>query len=971
MNEQTLFAEALERTDPQDRAAFLDQACHGDPTLRARIERLLAQHEHAGDFLECAPPAPGPTVDEPVTEQPGTVLAGRYKLLEQIGEGGMGAVWMAQQTEPVKRVVAVKLIKAGMDSRQVLARFEAERQALALMDHPHIAKVLDGGVAADGRPFFVMELVKGAPITRYCDEHRLTPPQRFQLFVPVCQAIQHAHQKGIIHRDIKPSNVLIALYDDTPVPKVIDFGVAKATGQQLTEQTLHTGFGAVVGTVEYMSPEQAGFNQLDVDTRSDIYSLGVLLYELLTGSPPFTRKELEKAGVMEMLRVIREKEPSKPSTKLSTADGLPTLAANRGTEPAKLTKLVRGELDWIVMKALEKDRSRRYETANGFAMALQRYLADEPVLACPPSAGYRLRKFVRRNKGPVVASALVGLALAVGMIGTILGVMRAKSESAEKEQARLQAVENEGTARAAADAERQAKEAETAERKQAEAVVDLLASVFRGLDPKEEVDDLKGQLLRRLDEAATRLDEEYAGQPRVRARLRNALGSTHTGLGEYGKAVALLEQALEECRSYHGPVHPNTLRAIANLGTAYRLAGRPDKALPLIQEALEKTRAQVGPDHPDTLTGMSNLALGYRAAGDLRKALGVWDEALKKRRAQVGADHPDTLSLMHNLAEGYLEDGQHRIALGLHEEVLRRRQERLGPHHKDTLRSMNGLAGAYETTGQRRKAILLWEETLDKTKTKFGPDHPETLAVMHNLAKAYQNAGELHKVMPLLEQALERARGKLGPNHPGTLRTLNLMGAAHVGAGHPEKAVPLLEEALAQWKARFGPDHPEALKNMNALAATYFHLGQPDKMVALLEAALPLQQAKRGPNHPETLTTMDNLSVAYSEVARTDKALSLNTQALALRAAKYGPDHEATLASKTNLASLYQERGELDKALPLFEEVLAKQEKLRGPSHPLTMFSMVGLASAYQDAKRFADAVADEAAGRSCHVCLL
>src|SRR5262245_46516275 len=397
MNEQTLFAEALERTDPHERAAFLDQACQGDAVLRERLERLLAQHQHAGGFIESPALAPAPTMDAPATERSGSVI-GPYKLVEQIGEGGMGTVWMAQQTEPVKRLVAVKVIKPGMDSRQVIARFEAERQALALMDHPNIARVLDGGTNDTGRPYFVMDLVKGVPITKYCDDHRLTPRQRLELFVPVCQAIQHAHQKGIIHRDLKPSNVLVALYDGWPVPKVIDFGVAKAAGQSLTEKTMVTGFGAIVGTLEYMSPEQAEVNQLDIDTRSDIYSLGVLLYELLTGSPPFCKKELEKGGMLETLRMIREKEPTKPSAKLSTSEGLSTLAANRGMEPAKLTRLVRGELDWIVMKALEKDRSRRYETAVSLANDIQRYLNDERVLACPPSTGYVLRKFVRRNK---------------------------------------------------------------------------------------------------------------------------------------------------------------------------------------------------------------------------------------------------------------------------------------------------------------------------------------------------------------------------------------------------------------------------------------------------------------------------------------------------------------------------------------------------------------------------------------------
>jgi serine/threonine protein kinase len=406
---------------------------------------LLTAHRKADSFLEHPAGPLGGTVDQPPppdfrateapgAEGPGVLLAGRYKLVEVLGEGGMGTVWMSQQTEPVKRLVAVKLIKVGMNSKQVLARFEAERQALALMDHPNIAKVLDAGATATGRPYFVMELVKGTPLTKYCDERRLTPKRRLELFVPVCQAIQHAHQKGIIHRDIKPSNVLVALYDGKPVPKVIDFGIAKATGQQLTDHTLVTGFGAVIGTLEYMSPEQAEQNQLDIDTRSDIYSLGVLLYELLTGTTPLERKRLKEAAILELLRVIREEEPPRPCTRLSESkDAFPSISAQRQTEPAKLTRLVRGELDWIVMKALEKDRNRRYETANGFAMDVQRYLADEPVQACPPSAWYRLRKFAQRNKGPVLAASLVFLVLMVGIIGTTLGLLQAEA-SAEEER---------------------------------------------------------------------------------------------------------------------------------------------------------------------------------------------------------------------------------------------------------------------------------------------------------------------------------------------------------------------------------------------------------------------------------------------------------------------------------------------------------------------------------------------------------
>jgi hypothetical protein len=337
-----------------------------------------------------------------------------------------------------------------MDSRVVLVRFEAERQALAMMDHPNIAKVLDAGTTEGGRPFFVMELVKGTPITRYCDEHKLTPRQRLELFVPVCQAIQHAHQKGIIHRDIKPSNVLVAMYDDRPVPKVIDFGVAKATGQTLTDKTLMTGFGQIIGTAEYMSPEQASLNNLDIDTRSDVYSLGVLLYELLTGTTPVDKKSLGKAAILEILRIVREVEAPRPSAKLSTLDTLPSVAANRGTEPAKLSRLLRGELDWLVMKSLEKDRTRRYETANGLARDIERYLADDVVEARPPSLGYRVSKFVRRHKGQVTAASLVLLALVGGVIGTTIGLFQARA--AQRAEA-LQRQE----AEKAAEAERLAK----------------------------------------------------------------------------------------------------------------------------------------------------------------------------------------------------------------------------------------------------------------------------------------------------------------------------------------------------------------------------------------------------------------------------------------------------------------------------------------------------------------------------------
>ncbi|MGH7140176.1 MAG: serine/threonine-protein kinase, partial [Pirellulales bacterium] len=403
--------------------------------LRAEVEALLAAGDQAGSFLESPAVAPAlvATVERPIAERPGTMI-GPYKLLEQIGEGGFGVVFMAEQTQPVRRKVALKVLKPGMDTRQVVARFEAERQALAIMDHPNIAKVHDGGATPSGRPYFVMELVKGVPITEFCDHNQLTPRQRLELFIHVCQAVQHAHQKGIIHRDLKPSNILVVVHDTTPVVKVIDFGVAKALGQELTDKTLFTGFAQMVGTPLYMSPEQAGQSGLDVDTRSDIYSLGVLLYELLTGTTPFTKEQFRAAGYDEIRRIIREEEPPKPSTRISTlGQAASTVSTNRKSDPKHLGRLLRGEVDWIVMKALEKDRNRRYETANGLARDIERYLHDEPVQACPPSAWYRFRKFTRRKKIALAMAAYVFLALSgiAGGLGWAVRDKRARDDASE------------------------------------------------------------------------------------------------------------------------------------------------------------------------------------------------------------------------------------------------------------------------------------------------------------------------------------------------------------------------------------------------------------------------------------------------------------------------------------------------------------------------------------------------------------
>ncbi len=426
---QAIFLAAVQSRDPAKQAEVLNAQCAGDNELRARVDALLQAHEKPTELpgVERSKVAAGScaTVNDSTSAPAGRMIAGRYRLLEEIGEGGMGTVWAAEQLQPVRRRVAIKLIKPGMDSRQVLSRFEAERQALAVMDHPNIAKVLDGGVTDQGSPFFVMEYVKGMPITDYCDQARVTVEERLKLFTQVCQAVQHAHQKGIIHRDLKPSNILVCLYDGRPVPKVIDFGLAKAINQPLTEHSLYTAHGVMVGTPLYMSPEQAEFNNLDIDTRSDVYSLGVILYELLTGTTPLDRQRFKDAIGQEVVRLIKEEEPSKPSTKLGSSASLTSVAAQRSLEPAQLTRLVRGDLDWIVMKSLEKERNRRYTTTSAFAEDIERYLRNEAITARPPSASYRLKKLVQRNRAAVLTAVAVALALIAGTAVATWQAMRA------------------------------------------------------------------------------------------------------------------------------------------------------------------------------------------------------------------------------------------------------------------------------------------------------------------------------------------------------------------------------------------------------------------------------------------------------------------------------------------------------------------------------------------------------------------
>jgi serine/threonine protein kinase len=568
-----IFLDMVENHPPDQWDGILAEACGQDSDLRERVAALLCAHKVSDPLLDPVG-ASATTNVPPLAERPGTEI-GRYKLLEEIGEGGMGVVYMAEQREPVRRKVALKIVKPGMDTKAVLTRFETERQALAMMDHPNIARVLDAGSTESGRPFFVMELVKGIPITQYCDQHKLTPRERLRLFVPVCEAIQHAHQKGVIHRDIKPTNVLVAPYDDRPVPKVIDFGLAKAAGQSLTDKTAMTGFGAVVGTPEYMSPEQANLNNLDIDTRSDVYSLGVLLYELLTGTTPVDRKSLDEAAFLEVLRIVREVEAPRPSTKLSSSDTLPSIAANRNTEPAKLANLMKGELDWVVLKALEKDRERRYETANSLARDIQRYLSDEVVEARPPSTGYRLRKFARRYKVHVIAASMVLLALVAGITGTTVGFIRAEQQRqfAEQEQRRI----------------------ETLEQLANERLIQVEAE-------KNKVEEEKRAALSTLD----------------------ALATAYLSAGKLNQAIKLFEQVRDARMKKLGADHPDTLSTLRNLARAYMMAGNLPQAIALYDQVREIVKKKLGANQPDSsmmeaIQRLIDLATATNKPDDVKK----------------------------------------------------------------------------------------------------------------------------------------------------------------------------------------------------------------------------------------------------------------------------------------------------------------------------------------------------------------
>jgi eukaryotic-like serine/threonine-protein kinase len=967
--EKTIFA-AARQLPPEDRAAYLDDACSDNGPLRRRIEALLNASEQSGAFLEVsAAPTLGrtPATSIPLAEKLGHKV-GRYKLLQQIGEGGCGVVYMAEQEEPVRRRVALKIIKLGMDTRNVITRFEAERQALALMDHPNIAKVFDAGATEAGRPYFVMELVRGLKITDYCDEAKLSFRARLDLFIQVCHAIQHAHQKGIIHRDIKPSNILVTVNDGVPVTKVIDFGIAKAIGgQRLANKTVFTAFEQFIGTPAYMSPEQTLMTSLDIDTRSDIYALGVLLYELLTGKTPFETKELLAIGLDEMRRTIREKEPERPSTRLSTLpdNELTTTARSRGLDAPKLISQLRGDLDWIVMKCLEKDRARRYETANGLTADIQRHLGNEPVVACPPGNFYRFRKFVRRNKVAFATVSAVMISLIMGLaVSAILFFKEKAAHNRADEQAAI--------AQAVTDFLQN----------------DLLSQAKTSTQAQEGIAVDPNMTVRQaVDRASARLKGRFAKQPLVEASIRMTLADIYDEMNEPGssrphaqralelterilgprdpltiaarmhltdpnpqKNVALQEKTLDLAKAVLGSEDRKTLDCMNNLGQAYTEAGQFDKAISLLKETVKLDKAKLGPEDGSTLWAQHDLGLVYVAAGRSADSVPLLEETFGLLKKKLGPDHPLTLADMGELANAYGDAGRVNDAVALLEEALKLYKAKVGPENAQTLTVMDSLAYAYANAGHPDKEVALFEETLKLRQAKFGQDDPLTLTSMNNLGEAYAEAGRFEDALRLRKECFQRCKSKLGPEHPDVLAYMNFLAATYRDAGKFDEALRLYQESLNLCKTKLAPGHRVTLAAMDGLAEAFESAGQRDKGVSLREEALKLSQANLGPENVVTLETMIKLASSYHNARRLREAAQLDETAVKLCKEKLGFDHNLTRVALNNLAMFYQNAGRLDEAQSLYEQTLKLYKANQGPDHPSTLMVMCNLGKAYDAA---------------------
>ena len=801
-------------------------------------------------------PAPPPLSERSTLDQTGPSSAGsfgRYRLLQRVGEGGMGEVWLAEQTEPVRRQVALKVIKAGMDSAQVVARFEAERQALALMDHPAIATVFDGGTTPQGRPYFAMEYVKGEPITTYCDRHLLSTRERLGLFTQVCEGVQHAHQKGIIHRDLKPSNVLVTIQDDRPVPKIIDFGVAKATAQHLTERSLFTELGVLIGTPEYMSPEQAEMGSLDIDTRTDIYALGVLLYELLTAALPFDRKDLRQAGIAEIQRIIREKEPPRPSTRITQPGPASTEAAkNRHTEPRRLVSELRGDLDWITMRALEKDRTRRYQTANALAADVHRHMNNEPVSAGPPSAAYRAGKFVRRHRFGVTTAIALVLLLAASALA--LGV-QAQRIARERDRANHEA-----------EAARQ--------------VSDFLVGLFRVSDPGQ----ARGNTVTAreiLDRGASKIDQDLRTQPLVQARLMSTMGRVYESLGLYDQALPLLESALATRRRLHGEEHLEVAESLIGLGGLRWHKGEYEAARPLLEGGLKQRERLLGPESPLVADSLHNLGNLLWSRGEYEEARLLLGRALAIREKNVPAG-PEVASTLNSLGAIAYKQGDYAEARRMWERTLAIREKNLGPDHPLIGQTLNNLAAAHTFTNDPAGARPLLERAVRIQEKVLGPKHPDLASALMNLGDVVSVLGDDLGAKPYYARAVA-ILDEASPGNPELARFLDRLARVTLKQGDADAARRLYERSLGLRETALGPTHHEIGESLAGLAECARQQGRAQEAEALFEQSLARCRRPDGGYYPQAVETLDGYVAVLRARGQGARADELEALAVALR----------------------------------------------------------------------------------------
>jgi len=866
-----------EKTDAQLTAVRIDgsETSNSDATLDTSAATALAAAERAGEHKSIGP----------------------YQLIRKLGEGGMGQVWLGEQTAPIKRQVALKLIKVGRYDDSVLQRFYAERQSLAMMDHPSIAKVFDAGATSDGQPYFVMEYVPGQPITDYCDRGRLKIRERLELFIKVCEGVQHAHQKAIMHRDLKPANILVVEVDSKPVPRIIDFGLAKAASPQLDGETLAlmTQAGGWVGTPGYMSPEQADPGVMDVDTRTDVYSLGAVLYVLLTGCLPF---ETNKQRVDQFLRRLREEDPLRPSSKVSADNKTSKSTAEaRGAEPKQLASLLHGDLDWITMKALEKDRARRYGSPMELAADIGHYLGNEPVNARPASVGYRAKKYVLRHKALVAGTAAVFVVLVAGVITSTWQAVKARrAEAQAKQQSAI-----------------------------AQAVNDFLqndllaqASAATQSGPSAKPDpDLKVRTA--LDRAAERIEGKFAKQPEVQAAIRNTIGQTYTDLGLYPEAGRQLERAVDLRRRVLGPEHPDTLTALNNLAVAYVHEGKYAQAEALDSPTLEIRRRVLGPEHPDTLTSMNNLAIVYYDEGKYAQAEALDSQTLEIRRRVLGPEHPDTLVSMNTLITVYWNQGKYAEAEVLNSQILEIRRRVLGPEHPDTLASMNNLANAYWNQGKYAQAEALNRETLDIRRRVMGPEHRYTLATMNNLAAVYDDEGKYTQAEGIDSQILEIRRRVLGPEHPDTLMTMNNLANVYEAEGRYAQAEALDRQTLEIYRRVMGPENPNTLYTLSNFASLYDRQGKYALAEIYGSQALAGRRRALGNENPNTIESAANLALAYVSQGKFVQSEPLARELVDLNQKQQPDDWQRFFAESLLGASLAGEKKYAEAEPPLLE----------------------------------------------------